>query len=69
MDGAAVAEVSERVRSFLAEAPPEDLDGGVPLRRAQFDAGLAWVHHPVGLGGLGLPADLQLVIDQYCAPI
>ena len=23
--------------------------------RARFDAGLAWVHYPEGLGGLGLP--------------
>ncbi|MDG4769864.1 acyl-CoA dehydrogenase family protein [Solwaraspora sp. WMMD792] len=32
--------------------------------RARFDAGLAWVHHPVGLGGLGLPWHLQAVVDD-----
>ncbi len=30
---------------------------------ARFDAGLAWVHFPVGLGGLGLPRDLQGTVD------
>jgi alkylation response protein AidB-like acyl-CoA dehydrogenase len=31
---------------------------------AQFDAGLAWVHNPVGLGGLGLSASLQRRVDE-----
>jgi len=31
---------------------------------AQFDAGLAWVHFPVGLGGLELPTSLQSVVDR-----
>ncbi len=35
--------------------------------RARFDAGLAWVHYPVGLGGLGLPRGLQPVVDQALA--
>ncbi len=30
---------------------------------AQFDMGLAWVHFPEGHGGLGLPIQLQEVID------
>ncbi len=30
---------------------------------ARFDAGLAWVHYPVGLGGQGLPRTLQKVVD------
>lgn len=30
---------------------------------AQYDAGLAWVDFPVGRGGLGLPAELQRVVD------
>ncbi|MGC5033740.1 acyl-CoA dehydrogenase family protein [Micromonospora sp. DT229] len=32
--------------------------------RARFDAGLAWVHHPPGRGGLGAPAHLQPVVDE-----
>ncbi|ARF58689.1 acyl-CoA dehydrogenase family protein [Streptomyces gilvosporeus] len=31
--------------------------------RARFDAGLAWVHFPEGLGGLGAPRALQAVVD------
>src|SRR6201999_2599317 len=31
---------------------------------AQYDAGLAWVHHPVGAGGLGLPRRVQLEVDR-----
>ncbi len=31
---------------------------------AQFDLGLAWVHFPEGHGGLGLPIQLQEVIDE-----
>ncbi|WP_433085762.1 acyl-CoA dehydrogenase family protein [Dactylosporangium sp. CA-052675] len=30
---------------------------------AQFDAGLAWVHHPEGAGGLGLGPDRQAEVD------
>src|SRR5437879_3292668 len=31
--------------------------------RARFDAGLAWVHFPVGLGGLGAARSLQSGVD------
>ncbi|MFF4952349.1 acyl-CoA dehydrogenase family protein [Streptomyces chattanoogensis] len=31
--------------------------------RARFDAGLAWVHFPAGLGGLDAPRSLQAVVD------
>jgi alkylation response protein AidB-like acyl-CoA dehydrogenase len=35
--------------------------------RARFDAGLAWVHYPPGLGGLGAPRSLQPVVDAAMA--
>ncbi len=35
--------------------------------RARFDAGLAWVHYPAGLGGLGLSRALQHVVDAEFA--
>ncbi|SCL13821.1 Acyl-CoA dehydrogenase [Micromonospora nigra] len=35
--------------------------------RARFDAGLAWVHHPPGLGGIGAPQHLQPVVDEAFA--
>ena len=34
---------------------------------ARFDAGLAWVHYPEGLGGLGLSRTLQQVVDAEFA--
>lgn len=60
--GGAAGELRQRVRDFLAAHDP----GGTPrleFLRARFDAGLAWVHYPPGLGGLGLPRDLQQVVD------
>ncbi|MFE0041833.1 acyl-CoA dehydrogenase family protein [Streptomyces albireticuli] len=35
--------------------------------RARFDAGLAWIHFPEGLGGLGAPRALQAVVDEGLA--
>src|SRR5690606_10752544 len=35
--------------------------------RARFDAGLAWVWYPEGLGGLGLSRDLQAVVERELA--
>src|SRR5215468_1070242 len=35
--------------------------------RARFDAGLAWVHYPPGLGGIGLPRALQAAVDAEFA--
>jgi alkylation response protein AidB-like acyl-CoA dehydrogenase len=35
--------------------------------RAQFDLGLAWVHYPKGLGGLGLPRAFQNYVDELLA--
>ncbi len=54
-----------RVAALLAEHDP----GGDRLEflRARFDAGLAWVHYPVGLGGLGAPRELQAVVDEALA--
>jgi alkylation response protein AidB-like acyl-CoA dehydrogenase len=62
-DGA--REVRGRVRAFLAAHDP----GGDRLEflRARFDAGLAWVHFPVGSGGLGAPRALQAVVDAELA--
>jgi alkylation response protein AidB-like acyl-CoA dehydrogenase len=55
-----------RVRDFLAaNDPPRAGDAGrMDFLRARFDAGLAWVHFPEGLGGLGLPRPLQQVADE-----
>ncbi|MCC5579218.1 acyl-CoA dehydrogenase family protein [Microtetraspora sp. AC03309] len=55
--------VKERVRAFLAAHDPSAMDR-LDFLRARFDAGLAWVHFPEGLGGLGAPRDLQSVVES-----
>jgi alkylation response protein AidB-like acyl-CoA dehydrogenase len=53
-----------RTRSLLEKIHPEKTDA-VTFRRAQFDAGLAWVHFPVGHGGLGgTPRQNAIVADE-----
>jgi alkylation response protein AidB-like acyl-CoA dehydrogenase len=56
------SELRDRTRAFLSEHPPATTDRTAFLR-ARFDAGLAWVHYPEGLGGLGAPRSLQAVVD------
>jgi alkylation response protein AidB-like acyl-CoA dehydrogenase len=51
-----------QVRDFLA-AHDSAAPGRLDFLRARFDAGLAWVHYPDGLGGQGLPRSLQQVVD------
>ncbi|MEU5418034.1 acyl-CoA dehydrogenase family protein [Streptomyces sp. NPDC020667] len=55
-------ELRDRVAALLAAHDPA---GTAPLDflRARFDAGLAWIHFPEGLGGLGAPRSLQPVVD------
>ncbi|MFC4032138.1 acyl-CoA dehydrogenase family protein [Streptomyces polygonati] len=61
-------EVRGKVRGLLAARDPAE---GEPLEflRARFDAGLAWVHFPVRLGGLGAPRALQAVVDAELAAV
>jgi len=59
-------ELRERVRAFLAEHDPKQTPAQDFLN-ARFDAGLAWVHYPVGLGGLGLSRSLQQIVDAEFA--
>ncbi|MFI5859514.1 acyl-CoA dehydrogenase family protein [Streptomyces parvulus] len=56
------AELRTRTQELLATHPPATTDRADFLR-ARFDAGLAWVHYPQGLGGLGAPRSLQTVVD------
>ncbi|MEW1638347.1 acyl-CoA dehydrogenase family protein [Streptomyces sp. NPDC093801] len=51
-----------RTRELLAAHPPA-ATAPADFLRARFDAGLAWVHYPEGLGGLGAPRTLQAVVD------
>ncbi|TDV34903.1 alkylation response protein AidB-like acyl-CoA dehydrogenase [Actinophytocola oryzae] len=56
-------ELRELTREFLGRNDPATMDH-LDFLRARFDAGLAWVHFPAGLGGLGLPRQLQSVVDE-----
>ncbi|MEN8706434.1 MAG: acyl-CoA dehydrogenase family protein [Nocardioides marinisabuli] len=57
----------ERRVTALLEAHDPATTGRAAFLRARWDAGLAWVHFPVGLGGLGLPRDLQAYVDDLLA--
>jgi len=56
------AELREQVRAFLAGHDPAAVPR-LEFLRARFDAGLAWVHYPAGLGGQGLPRSFQAAVD------
>jgi alkylation response protein AidB-like acyl-CoA dehydrogenase len=55
----------KRVKKLLADHDPHG--DRLNFLRAQFDGGLAWVHFPVGLGGLDAPRALQSVVDADLA--
>jgi len=55
-----------QVRDFLTGHDPAAMDR-LEFLRARFDAGLAWVHYPAGLGGQGLSRDLQPAVDAEFA--
>jgi len=54
------------VADFLATHDPATTDR-LDFLRARFDAGLAWVFYPEGLGGLGLPQAEQQAVDRLFA--
>lgn len=56
------AELRRRTAELLSAYPPATTDR-LDFLKARFDAGLAWVHYPEGLGGLGAPRSLQAVVD------
>lgn len=62
------AELRARTQELLAAHPPATT-GALDFLKARFDAGLAWVHYPVGLGGLGAPRSLQPVVDAELAAV
>jgi alkylation response protein AidB-like acyl-CoA dehydrogenase len=59
-------QLRERAREFLAANDPSTMDR-MDFLRARFDAGLAWVHFPEGLGGLGLAREMQSVVEAELA--
>ena len=60
------ADLRRQVRDFLDAHDPARADR-LDFLRARFDAGLAWVHFPAGLGGQGLPRSLQPLVDGLFA--
>ena len=54
--------VEGRVDELLEKLDPKTADP-VELRGLQYDLGLAWVHFPEGLGGLGVAPNLQRLVD------
>ena len=60
-------DLERRVGEFLAAHDPSATD---PLEflRARFDAGLAWVHYPEGLGGLGAAPRPAARRRRGCSP-
>ena len=56
----------ELVKDFLSHHDPARMDR-LEFLRARFDAGLAWVHYPLGLGGLDAPRHLQPAVDAAFA--
>ncbi|UJW29087.1 acyl-CoA dehydrogenase family protein [Saccharothrix sp. AJ9571] len=57
-------DLRERTRKLLDE---HDIADRSAFLQARFDAGLAWVHFPEGLGGLDAPRALQSVVDAELA--
>ena len=56
-------DLQRRVRDLLDAHDPRTTPR-LDFLRARFDAGLAWVHFPVGLGGLGAPREFQAVANE-----
>lgn len=59
-------DLAQRVQELLDRHPPASTETREFLG-AQYDAGLAWVHLPVGFGGLGLPRAAQEKVDLELA--
>jgi alkylation response protein AidB-like acyl-CoA dehydrogenase len=59
--------VDELVGGLLADHPPHTTDA-VSFLGAQFDRGLAWVHFPVGEGGLAVAPKFQRQVNERLAP-
>jgi alkylation response protein AidB-like acyl-CoA dehydrogenase len=59
-------DLAAAVASLLAEHAPGHVDR-LDFLRAQFDAGLAWVGFPPGLGGRGLEPALQVTVTAALA--
>ncbi|WP_436789874.1 acyl-CoA dehydrogenase family protein [Yinghuangia sp. YIM S10712] len=64
--GVTAEAIRTRVGDLVAAHDPATTDP-VEFLGHRFDAGLAWVHFPVGCGGLDAPRALQHVVEQELA--
>ena len=55
--------VQQAITDLLAKHDPKTIDD-VVFRGARYDAGLAWVHFPVGFGGLGARPELNRLVER-----
>jgi alkylation response protein AidB-like acyl-CoA dehydrogenase len=55
--------VESAIDALLAQYDPKSVDDRT-FRGARYDAGLAWVHFPVGFGGLGVRPDLSRLVEE-----
>lgn len=62
------ADLDSRLQALLKEHDPVSSDPRDFLG-ARFDSGLAWVHFPVGSGGLDLPRDFQAHVEAALAAV
>ena len=63
-DGPPDRDVEDLLRTRVAALVREHGTDAPDLLGARYDAGLALLHHPVGLGGLGLPATHQARLEE-----
>jgi alkylation response protein AidB-like acyl-CoA dehydrogenase len=59
-------QVADLTDQLIAQHPPASTSA-IAFLGAQFDAGLAWVHFPVGHGGLGLTPKFQKIVNEKIA--
>ena len=63
---AELAKVNDALDALLAEHDPAT-ESYQEFRGHQYDAGLAWVHHPERAGGLGVRPQLQREVNKRLA--
>ena len=55
--------VESVIDALLSQYDPRSVDDRT-FRGARYDMGLAWVHFPVGYGGLGVRPDLNRLVEE-----
>ena len=58
-----LARIDAELDALLSECDPKKVDNAT-FRGARFDRGLAWVHFPVGHGGLNMRPDLNRRVEE-----